>query len=246
MQRFWQELRFRARKLIKQSVVLLIALLTLALSTGFTQVKTTTIPLDNPSEMQPRHVKTEQVTYKGRKALRVTDAAPANVADGIQLVILNQTEFQDGVIEIELTGEPAATAGEGARGFVGVAFRINLDAAKDAAKYECFYLRPTNGRADDQVRRNHTTQYISYPDFPWNRLRKEFPEKYESYVDLVPGEWTKMKIEVRGDKARLYVHDAPQPVLVVNDLKRGQGQGQIALWVGPGTVAHFANLRVSK
>jgi len=244
MQRFWQELRFRARKLIKQSVVLLIALLTLALSTGFTQVKTTTIPLDNPSEMQPRHVKTEQVTYKGRKALRVTDAAPANVADGIQLVILNQTEFQDGVIEIELTGEPAATAGEGARGFVGVAFRINLDAAKDAAKYECFYLRPTNGRADDQVRRNHTTQYISYPDFPWNRLRKEFPEKYESYVDLVPGEWTKVKIEVRGDKARLYVHDAPQPVLVVNELK--QGQGRIALWVGAGTVAHFSNLRVSK
>ena len=244
MQRFWQELRFRARKLIKESVVLLIALLTLALSTGFTQVKTITIPLDNPSEMQPRHVKTEQVTYKGRKALRVTDAAPANVADGIQLVILNQTEFQDGVIEIELTGEPAATAGEGARGFVGVAFRINLDAAKDAAKYECFYLRPTNGRADDQVRRNHTTQYISYPDFPWNRLRKEFPEKYESYVDLVPGEWTKVKIEVRGDKARLYVHDAPQPVLVVNDLK--QGQGRIALWVGAGTVAHFSNLRVSK
>jgi hypothetical protein len=77
-------------------------------------------------------------------------------------------------------------------------------------------------------------------------LRKEFPEKYESHVDLVPGEWTKVKIEVRGDKARLYVHGAAQPALVVNDLKQGPGQGQIALWVGVGTVAHFANLRVSK
>ena len=246
MHRLCQELRFRARKLIKQPGVLLIALLTMALSTGFTQVKPTTVSLDNPSEMQFRNVKTEQVTYKGRKALRVTDAAPPNVADGIQLVILNKTEFQDGVIEIELTGEPAANAGEGARGFVGVAFRVNLDAAKDAAKYECFYLRPTNGRADDQVRRNHSTQYISHPDFPWQRLRKEFPEKYESYVDVIPGEWTKLKIEVRGDKARLYVQGAPQPVLVVNDLKLGQSQGQIALWVGTGTVAHFANLRVSK
>jgi len=225
---------------------ILTATLTLALSMGFTQVKTTTIPLDSSSEMRLRNVKTEQVTYKGRKALRVTDAAPANVADGIQLVILNKTEFQDGVIEIELTGEPAPNAGEGARGFVGVALRVNLDAAKDAAKYECFYLRPTNGRADDQVRRNHSTQYISYPDFPWNRLRKEFPEKYESYVDLLPGEWTKVKIEAHGDKARLHVNDAPQPVLVVNDLKQGQGQGRIALWVGAGTVAHFANLRVSK
>ena len=246
MQRLRQDLRFHARRLMKQPMFILIAVLALALSTGFTQVKPTTIPLDNPGEMQPRNVKTEQVTYKGRKALRVTDAAQANVADGIQLVILNKTEFHDGVIEIELTGEPGASAGGGARGFVGVAFRVNLDAAKDAAKYECFYLRPTNGRADDQVRRNHSTQYISHPDFSWPRLRKEFPEKYESYVDLVPGEWTKVKIEVRGDKARLYVHDAAQPVLVVNDLKQGPGQGQLALWVGAGTVAHFANLRVSK
>jgi hypothetical protein len=241
----WQELRFPARRLMKQPMFILIAILTLALSVGFTQVKTTTIPLDHPSEMQLRNVKTEQVTYKGRKALRVTDASPANVSDGDQLVILNKTEFQDGVIEIELTGEAGPNAGEGARGFVGVAFRVSPDAAKGPAKYECFYVRPTNGRADDQTRRNHSTQYISHPDFPWYRLRKEFPEKYESYVDLAPGEWTKLKIEVRGDKARLYAHDASQPVLIVNDLKQGQSWGQIALWIGPGTVAHFANLRVS-
>jgi hypothetical protein len=227
-------------------VFVLIAFLNAPLAVGFTQVKPATIPLDDLNEMQPRNVKTEQVTYKGRKALRVTDAGPANVPDGIQLVILKKTEFQDGVIEIDLTGEPGPNAGTEARGFVGIAFRVNLDTSKDAAKYECFYLRPTNGRADDQMRRNHSTQYISYPDFPWFRLRKEFPEKYESYVDLVPGEWTKVKIEVRGEKARLYVHDSPQPVLIVNDLKQGQSQGQIALWVGAGTVAHFGNLRVSR
>ncbi len=240
-----QDTRFPARRVMKQPVFILIAVLTLALNTGFTQVKTTTISLDDPGETRLRNVKTEQVTFKGRKALRVADAA-ASPADGNQLVILNKTEFQDGVIEIELAGEPGPNAGEGARGFVGVAFRVSLDAAKDVANYECFYLRPTNGRADDQMRRNHSTQYISHPEFPWQRLRKEFPEKYESYVDLVPSEWTKVKIEARGDKARLYVHDASQPVLIVNDLKRGQGQGQIALWIGPGTVAHFANLRVSK
>ena len=242
MQELWQDRRFHARRLMKQPVLLLIAILTPAIGTGFTQVKTTTIPLDSPSEMQARNVKAEQVTYKGRKALRVTDTAAATVQDGERLVVMSKTDFQDGVIEIELTGEPGANAGEGARGFVGVAFRVS----PDAAKYEALYLRPTNGRADDQVRRNHSTQYISFPDFPWQRLRKEFPEKYESYVDLVPGEWTKMKIEVRGDKARLYVHGATQPTLVVNDLKHGQSQGQLALWIGPGTVAHFANLRVSK
>src|SRR5262249_19186896 len=246
MKELWQDVRFRARRLVKQLGFVLIAVVTVGPGAGFTQVRTTTIALDNLKEMQPRNVKMEEVIYKGRKALRVTDAAPPNVADGIQLVILNKTEFQDGVIEIELTGEPGANAGTGARGFVGVAFHVNVDAAKDTVKYECFYLRPTNGRADDQVRRNHSTQYISYPDFPWQRLRKEFPEKYESYVDLVPGEWTKLKIEVRGDKAQLFVQGAPQPVMVVNDLKQGQSLGQIALWVGAGTVAHFANLRVSK
>src|SRR5215510_754896 len=141
MQSHWHGMGFDHR-MMKQPIFVLIAFLTLTVGEGLSQVKPTTISLADPSGMQPRNVKIEQVTYKGRKALRVTDTAPPNVADGIQLVIFNKTEFQDGVIEIELTGEPAANAGEGARGFVGVAFRLNLDAAKDAVKYECFYLRP--------------------------------------------------------------------------------------------------------
>jgi len=126
--------------------------------------------------------------FKGRKALRVIDTAPPDTADVIQLVILNETDFRDGTIEIELMGEPSPTAKSTApRGFVGVAFRVNLDAAKDAAKYDCFYLRPTNGRADDQVRRNHSTQYISYPDFPWFRLRKGVPGEIRELCRRRPG-----------------------------------------------------------
>jgi len=231
---------------MKQFVPILLAIAILTLGAGFTQVKPATFLLDAPSEIQPCYVKTEQAPYKRRKALRVTDTALASAGTGERLVILNKTEFQDGMIEIELMGEPGANAGEAARGFIGVAFRVSPDAAKDVPKYECFFLRPTNGRADDQVRRNHSTQYMSLPDFPWNRLRQEFTGQYESYVDLVPGEWTKVKIEAHGDKARLYAHDAPQPVLIVNDLKHGQSQGQIALLIGAGTVAHFATLRASK
>src|SRR5215472_16519197 len=151
--------------------------------------KTVIIPLDKPNEQQPLNVKTEVETYKGLKSLRVVDAAPSDAADGIQLVVLNNTSFRDGTIEIELTGAPAENASSTARGFVGLAFRLD-DTAKDDIRYECFYLRPKNGRVDDQVRRNHATQYISYPDFPWFQLRKDFPGKYESYADMVPGEWT--------------------------------------------------------
>jgi len=61
----------------------------------------------------------------------------------------------------------------------------------------------------------------------------------------VPGVWTKIKIEVRGERARLYVHGQEQPMLIVNDLKSGtQGKGGIALWIDIGTVAHFRNLTV--
>ena len=96
------------------------------------------------------------------------------------------------------------------------------------------------------MRRNHSVQYISVPGFPWHFLRKQFPEKYESYVDLVAGEWTKVRIEVRGEKARLFVNGVEQPALLVNDLKQGLSKGSVALWIGTETLAHFANLRISK
>src|SRR5438128_1013574 len=75
------------------------------------------------------------------------------------------------------------------------------------------------------------------------RKRKETPSKYEAYVDLVPGAWTKIKVEVRGEQARLYVHDNEQPTLIVKDVRSGaNGHGGVALWLEPGTVAHFRNL----
>jgi len=89
-------------------------------------------------------------------------------------------------------------------------------------------------------------QYISHPEWTWSRLRRETPSRYEAYVDLVPDTWTKIRIEVRGAQARLYVHGEPRPVLIVNDVKSGpSAAGAIALWIGPGTVAHFRNLVVS-
>lgn len=208
---------------------------------SLTVTQAQTISLDSPDQLKLVNVKAETVTFKGRKALRVRDAAPPESGDEERLVILPKTAFQDGVIEVELAGEPGPGAGEGARGFVGLAFRV----APDQSRFECIYLRPTNGRVEDQVRRNHSVQYISMPGFPWHLLRKDFPEKYETYVDLVTAEWTRVKIEVRGEKARLYVNGVEQPTLLVNDLKQGQSKGSVALWIGPGTVAHFANLRIS-
>ena len=158
------------------------------------------------------------------------------------LVLIKGINFKDGIIELELSGEPAPDAGKGARGFVGIAYRID---STDYSNYECMYLRPVNGRADDQLQRNHSVQYISHPEYPWQRFREEHPGKYESYADLVPGEWTKVKIKVSGQKAYLYIHDASQPTLVVNDLKHSERTGLIGLWLHRSTVAHYRNLKIN-
>jgi hypothetical protein len=156
-------------------------------------------------------------------------------------VLISGSEFKNGTIELELAGEPAPDADPNMRGFVGVAFHIDPE---DPQRYECFYLRPTNARADDQLRRNHSTQYVSHPEHPWYRLRQESPGVYESYVDLVPGAWTKIRIEVSGTRARLFLQDAEQPALIVHDLKLGESAGQVGLWLHSSTLAHFRDLTI--
>lgn len=185
-----------------------------------------------------KNVSIAQTNHNGRSAIRVV--ANPNAANASSYALLKDVIFRDGAIEVDLAGQPAAGAGEAARGFIGIAFRV-----QDDGRYEYIYLRPTNGRAGDQVRRNHSTQYSSYPDFDFARSRKEAPEKYESYVDLQAGEWTKYKIEVEGRKARLYVHGTDQPCLIVDDLKLDPHEGGVALWVGPGTEGYFSNLKIT-
>jgi hypothetical protein len=193
-----------------------------------------------PERLERVNVEAEAVPYRGRPAVRLVEAP--GVSGGAEtLAVVPGVRLLDGTIEIDLAGVPrAGTEASGARGFVGVAFRLQ----KDPLRYECFYLRPTNGRAEDQLRRNHSTQYISHPDHTWDRLRKENPGAYESYVDLVPGEWTRVRIVVSGKEARLFVHGAEEPSLIVKDLKLGALEGNVALWIGPGTEAHFAGLRI--
>jgi len=179
--------------------------------------------------------------HAGRIALRIQDKGPPD-GDTQKMALLPGVDFGDGAIELWVSGEPSSAANAGARGFVGVMFRLS----QDGRSGEGIYIRPTNGRADDQERRNRAVQYFSAPDWPWQRLRRETPSRYEAYADMEPGNWTRMRIEVAGDKARLFLDGAAQPTLVVNDLKGGASRrGGVALWIGPGTIAHFAGMQIS-
>jgi hypothetical protein len=207
------------------------------------KAKSSTFRLDSLDGLEAVNAKPEVATYVGRRAVRLLNSRDDKTlnASGESLAILGGSEFRDGTIEAEIAGEPRAGATPDIRGFIGIAFRLQ----GHGAHFECFYLRMTNGRSDDQLRRNHSAQYISAPDYPWERLRKENPGVYESYVDIEPAKWTKIRIVVSGTKAQLYVNGAAQPCLIVNDLKLGESSGQVALWIGTDTDAYFSNLTVN-
>ena len=134
--------------------------------------ETKVVPLDSTMGLKLVNVTAQHVTYKGKQGLRVGEP-PNNKADIVDQLVVLPVDFSNGTIELELAGSVAQNANAGARGFVGVAFRVESDLKKDVKKFECIYLRPTNPRSDDQVRRNHSVQYISFPDYPWQRLRKD-------------------------------------------------------------------------
>jgi len=245
---------------LHRSVVLILATaMTLAHANGAAG-QARQFSLESTTALRLHNVDAEAATLDGKRGLRVTmseeavrrgqrmaqEARSRATTDRTlipdQLVVIEGLEFANGIIEAEIAGAPAPGAAETARGFVGIAFRLQ----NDMRTFDAIYLRPTNGRAEDQERRNHAVQYISHPDWPWYRLRKESPSKYESYADLVPGVWTKIRIVVRGEQARLYLRDREQPTLIVHDLKTGpQAKGHVALWLDVGTVAHFRNLTVT-
>ena len=178
---------------------------------------------------------------EGKETIRVTKDPKVTAVDEATFARLVGSDFKNGIIEVKVLSRLLENAPDFARGFIGVAFRID----ESNSKFECIYIRLTNGRAEDQVRRNHSTQYFSYPDFKFDRLREESPEKYESYADMGLNEWIRIKIEVRGEKAKLYLNQGEQPVLIVNDLKHGaNASGGIGLWVEVGTEGYFTDLNV--
>src|SRR6266849_6079195 len=142
-------------------------------------------------QLIPHNVKLESVDYLGKRAVKMTE--DGQIANGEAYAVVKDAVFHNGAIEVELAGRPADPA-SGSRGFIGIACRLQN------GQFEYIYLRPTNGRADDQVRRNHSTQYSAYPNFSFADARQQAPEKYESYVDLEPGVWTRYRITAEGTK----------------------------------------------
>ena len=132
---------------------------------------------------------------------------------------LNNTNFKTGTIELDIKGKDVP--GES---FVGVVFHAINDTT-----YKCIYFRPFNFRNPEKKFR--AVQYVDIPGNEWYVLREKFPGKYENAVNPVPdpNDWFHAKIVIDFPEVRVYVNNAKEPSLVVNQIT-DRKEGKLGLW----------------
>jgi hypothetical protein len=172
------------------------------------------------------------VDIKGKHAVQLSEAM------GMGVVWLDTYDFADGTIEADILGRSQPVQGS----FVGIALRV-----VDGQTHDAVYFRPFNFRATDSTRHAHAVQYVSDPQWTWQRLRSERPGLYEKPIVPEPDgdEWFHVRIEVARPRIQVFVNHAATPSLVVDELST-RTHGPIGVWVGEGSGGYFANLRVQK
>ncbi len=164
-----------------------------------------------------------------KKGARLSESPGDGVA------YLEGVEFTDGVIEIDIRGKDVQQ-----QSFVGVAFH-----GLDEKTYDAVYFRPFNFKTEDQARRIRAVQYIAHPTYTWQKLRTEQPGKYEKPVNPAPDPngWFHARIVVASPKVSVFVNDAKEPSLVVEQLS-DRKKGLVGLWVGNTSGGDFANFKI--
>lgn len=137
--------------------------------------------------------------------------------------VLKDLEFENGVIEVDVL-----VSGE--RSYPGILFRIQSE-----KNYEQFYIRPHRaGLYPD------TLQYT--PVFNgvagWQLYHGQ---GFTAAADIPRNQWLHLKMEISGSQARVYLDNAPQPALVIHELKHGISKGSIGLRAPRNKTAYFAN-----
>jgi hypothetical protein len=182
----------------------------------------------------------ERLTVYNRNVTPLVDGARSGVrldsAAGHGVAWLAGTDFAAGTIEADIRGKDVLQ-----RSFVGIAF-----AGANDSTYELVYLRPFNFRATDSTRRAHAIQYVADPDYPWPRLRREQPGRYEKPLTPAPdpSAWVRLRLVVSASEVRAYVNENETPSLLVTRLRPG-ARGRVGLWVGTQSDGDFAGVRVS-
>jgi hypothetical protein len=138
---------------------------------------------------------------------------------GASVVWVQGTDFGLGSLEVDVKGRDVFQ-----QSFLGIAFH-----RQDDSTYEDIYVRPVKFRATDPARHQHAVQYEAMPQFPWSRLRKEFPEEFENPVDESndPNEWVPLRVVVTADRVQAFVGRGASPALEVRRLTNND-RGQVS------------------
>jgi hypothetical protein len=158
--------------------------------------------------------------------------------------LVDLEDFENGIIEVKMYSQIQDPAPyPGVAGFIGVYFRIK----EDDSAFEGIYVRPKVGRADRQMLRNHAVQYISYPHAKFDTLRKSYPPgSYEGSAPVALKEWIKMRLEVNGETAEMFINDMKYSSFIVDKMLGKNKIGGVGLYVDIGTIGYFKDLRITK
>jgi hypothetical protein len=163
------------------------------------------------------------VQKDGRPAVEVNDEA---------VIWLDGYGFTNGTIEFDGKGK----SGPPQSNFMGVAFRV-----VDQNTYDVVYFRPFNFRASNPDNKSHAVQYASHPEWPWNRLRAERQGQYEKSIEPAPDgdAWFHARVVVAKPKVTVFVNNAAEPSLVVDELTARQGGGLGLYFFRYGVIANL-------
>lgn len=157
------------------------------------------------------------------------------VGDG--MAIINDLDFDKGVIELEIKGE-----NNPGKSFVGIAFNIQNDSI-----YEAVYFRPFNFQSAEKTRRKHSVQYIYHPTYTWRFLRTNYEGQFESEYPRqpLPDEWFGVRVKI--DDKRIYVYDGETNTELLSiERLTNQVSNKIGLWTGFNSKGAFRNLKIKK
>lgn len=157
----------------------------------------------------------------------------AQIGDGLALI--EELEFSEGEIKIELLGE-----NNPGKSFIGIAFNIENDST-----YEAIYFRPFNFVAEEKIRKEHMVQYIYHPEFTWRKLRQERTGEFENEILTPPNpdDWFKAKIIINNETVRVFVNESKIAALEINRLSTPKSK-KIGLWTGFNSSGRFRNLQI--
>lgn len=200
-----------------------------------------------PANSTANKVDVDLVSKDGRPAVCIAlDATSRAGTFGIDFVdkpsfLLLPDTLSDGRIEVDLCARLLPDAPDYARGFIGLAYRVQ----SDLSAYESVYLRPANGKQynPEPPRDQRAVQYYAYPDWTFDVLRDREPGRFEAGADIQLDRWHKLAITFSGTEFAASI-DGKR---VLQGAGKGKpASGMIGLWADIGTEGYFSNLQIDR